>query len=127
MVHKTIINNKYLDYWVAQVKTIFTLPQRIVNMCAPNLPQYLAYAEWFTDFADSPRPNHDLYIVKHALINGHRRASVISLDHIHRSIHLFSKFGSHAPREWTHDNVLGLCDTFYVNSLSDRHIYHTII
>ena len=93
----------------------------------PKPPKYLVYIDWFTDFAALPHPFTGLYIVRHSLLENQRRASVISLDHIHRSVHLIPKFGPRAPQQWDTDNVLEQCDTFYVNSFSDRHVYHTII
>ena len=118
----------FLDYRVAQIKVIFELPQALIDMLqTPPQEKYFVYVEWFTDFAPSPQPHHGLYRIKHSLQNNLRRASVIPIDHIHRSIHLIPKFGPQVPPTWTSDNVLELCDTFYVNSFSDRHAYHTII
>ena len=119
-----------LGYRIAQLKVIFSIPRReTAQLFSPNHspPQYLAYVEWFTPFTRSPQVNHLLYRVKRALPpNGERLASVIPLHNIRRSIQLFPVFGSVAPREWTSSNVLDLCPTFYVNSFTDRHSYHTI-
>ena len=113
---------------MAQVKVIFELPQALIDMLqTPPIAKHFVYVEWFTDFTLSPEPNSKLYKIKHSLQNGMRRASIIPIDHIHRSIHLIPKFGSQVPSTWTCENVLELCGTFYVNSFSDRHAYHTII
>ena len=117
-------------YRVAQVKAIFSIPPRIVGQLFPQghpPPPYLAYVEWFTPFDPRPQPNHLLYRVKRSLRHGQRLASVIPVHNIRRSVHLFPSFGSVVPREWTSTNVLDLCPSFFVNSLSDRHSYHTII
>jgi len=49
--------------------------------------------------------------------------SIIPLANICRSVHLFPKFGPFAPQEWTSSNVLDLCNTFFVNDFTDRHMY----
>ena len=88
-------------------------------------PEHLAYIEWFTPFT-TPRPDHGLYKVSRALRQGARLGSVIPIDQLERSCHLFPDFGAVAPREWTSSNVLEMCPTFYVNSFSDRNAYNII-
>ncbi len=88
-------------------------------------PRYLAYVEWFSPFT-RPDPNHDMYKISRSIRDGHRLAAVIPLDNIRRSIHLFPSFGQHAPVEWNSSNVLELCEKFFVNSFTDRHVYGTV-
>ena len=125
-----LILRLFLDYRVGQIKLIFEPPQRLIDMHHADspMPKHLVYVEWFTDFPTSPGAHSGLYTIKKSLLDGKRRASVIPLDHIHRSVHLIPKFGpQRVPAHWTSENVLDECDTFYVNSFSDRHAYHTII
>ena len=115
-------------YRVGQVKVIFSLPDkslgRYKNRRKPA--PYLAYVEWFTAFPKQPHPDHRLYKIKRSMAQGDRLATVISLAHIRRSIHLFPKFGKKVPQNWTSDNVLDRADSFFVNSVSDRHAFATI-
>ena len=119
-----------LGHRIAQLKVIFSIPKRATAQLFPYNhppPHYLAYVEWFTPFTKSPQANHLLYRIKRSLSpNGERLASIIPLQNIRRSIQLFPSFGPVAPREWTSSNVLDLCPSFYVNSFTDRHSYHTI-
>ena len=89
-------------------------------------PKYLAYVQWFTPFQD-PKPDHLLYQVKRSLKNGARLASIVPVANIHRSVHLFPVFGRQVPDDWTSDNVLEKCSSFYVNTFSDRHMYHLVV
>ncbi|KAF8207660.1 hypothetical protein K438DRAFT_1575238, partial [Mycena galopus ATCC 62051] len=89
-------------------------------------PKHLAYVEWFSTFTSHPEPHHLLYKIRRSLKNGVRLATIVPVDNIRRSVHLLPKFGPIAPREWTSSNVLDLCSTFFVNSLSDRHMYTTL-
>ena len=109
------------------MKVIFTLPSIISDHLSTPPPEHLVYVEWFTDFEAAPRANHNFYMIKRSLDNGFRKASVIPINHIQRSVQLIPRFGHKCPEGWTHHNVLDLCDTFYVNSLSDRNAYYTII
>lgn len=91
-------------------------------------PKYLAYVEWYTPFNRSHRnTSHRLYKVQPAYLDGNHFASVIPLEDIRRSVHLFPSFGKKVPSQWTSANVLDLCDTFFVNSFSDRHAFHTML
>lgn len=59
-------------------------------------------------------------------VQGFREASIIPISTIKRSLHLYPLFGPVAPREWTSDNVLEECDTFYVNPFSDNYMYNSV-
>jgi hypothetical protein len=91
-----------------------------------NVPEHLAYVEWFEPFANRPDANHGMFKVTRALREGERQASIVPVRNIRRSIHLMPKFGSVAPRDWTSSNVLDRCSTFWVNNFSDRDAYVTI-
>ncbi|PIL31105.1 hypothetical protein GSI_05801 [Ganoderma sinense ZZ0214-1] len=107
------------DFQVAQVRLIFKIPDKGMAHLFPRIPvserpSHLAYVEWFSKFGRSPHRDHGLYKVTRAIAD--RRASIIPVDRIERSCHLFPEFGPVAPREWTSSNVLEKCGTFYLNA-----------
>ena len=111
------------------MQVIFSiLPQAISKLFMKEHPppRYLAYVEWFSNFNCAPHPHHMLHQAKRSYKNGDRLATIIPLNNIRRSIHLFPKFGKQKPATWTSNNVLDLCDTFFVNIFSDRHAFHTM-
>ncbi|KAJ7750295.1 hypothetical protein B0H16DRAFT_1663370 [Mycena metata] len=117
-------------YRVGQVRCIFSIPEKQVQQifnAGITVPKYLVYIEWFTAFKSRPEPNHLLYKISRAENrDGDRMSSIIPIDNIRRSVHLFPKFGLVAPREWTSSNVLEECATFFVSCFTDRHSYVTI-
>lgn len=116
-------------YRVAQIRAVFSFkPRQLKTLFSPDRspPQHLAYVEWFSAFSPQPEPHHLMYKIKRSLKNGDRMASIVPVDNIRRSVHLIPKFGPVAPPEWTSSNVLERCPLFFVNSLSDRHIYATL-
>ena len=118
------------EHRIAQVKVIFSLTKSIVrNTFATGtaIPKYLAYVEWFSAFQESPNDDHLLYEIHKVTFEDKPVASIIPLYNIVRSVHLFPKFPSPLPEEWSSSSVLDDCDTFYVNSFSDRHAFHTIV
>ncbi|KAJ6617740.1 hypothetical protein B0H10DRAFT_1796823, partial [Mycena sp. CBHHK59/15] len=113
---------------IAQVRVVFSLgPRHIQTLFSPGVipPKHLAYVEWFSPFTHC-EPDHLMYKVNRSLKGGDRLASIVSLAHIRRSVHLLPKFGPVAPPEWKSSNVLDKCPYFFVNSMTDRHIYATI-
>ncbi|KAI0310832.1 hypothetical protein OF83DRAFT_1295682 [Amylostereum chailletii] len=115
-------------YRVAQVRLVFALSSKAKKTSfAPHVspPTHLAYVEWFTLFETTPEDNHLMYRIRRSTTEGRREASIIPVEDIRRSVVLIPKFGPVAPREWTTDNVLELCNTFYVNSFTDRNTYIT--
>ena len=119
-----------LGYRIARVKCIFAIPSRTKKTfftLGSQPSDYLAYVEWFHRESRA-RPHHQLYCVKKSLNEDNDQlASVIPYTAIHRSIQLFPAFGKNAPIDWSSDNVLDKCNTFFVNSFQDRHSYHTIV
>ena len=114
---------------VVQVRVVFTLPPKVVTQLFPlhrAPPRYLAYVEWFTPFTANPEPHHLMYKISRTVRNGQRIASIIPIHGMRRSVHLLPKAGPSAPDDWTSMNVLDECNTFLVNSWSDRHAYATI-
>ncbi|KAN0103997.1 hypothetical protein V8E52_011427 [Russula decolorans] len=110
---------------IAQVRVVFQIPRKAVNEVAPSLDTsaHLAYVEWFSPFAAAPDPKHRMYKVTRMLRNGRRSASIIRVDTILSSVHLFPRFGATTPREWNTFTVLELCNTFYVNPFADVDSY----
>ncbi|KAI0037902.1 hypothetical protein FA95DRAFT_1463818, partial [Auriscalpium vulgare] len=65
-----------------------------------------AYVEWFSKFTAAEEDHHRMYRVTRAFkADGRRHASVIPVENIRRSVHLFPRFGPHAPRQWTSASV----------------------
>ncbi|KAF8975663.1 hypothetical protein BDQ17DRAFT_1395239 [Cyathus striatus] len=88
-------------------------------------PEHLAYVEYIPD---EPHPNHLMYKISPKKDkDGDRLGEIISVERIQRSVHLFPKFGSFAPVQWTSSTVLDLCDTFFINSFTDKHLYHIFV
>ena len=105
---------------------VFKIPERGMASLFPRIPvserpSHLAYVEWFSKFEQSPHPDHGLYKVMRAIVD--RRTSIIPVDRIERSCHLFPDFGPIAPREWTSSNVLEKCGTFYLNAFADMETF----
>jgi hypothetical protein len=103
---------------VGQIRVVFSLPKDETQ--APS--ERLAYVEWFTKFT-SPESNHGMYKLNRSMEGGARVASIIPVSSIRRSIHLFPRFDHVVPEDWTSDNVLENCNTFYLNPLVDRNMH----
>jgi hypothetical protein len=117
----------YTGHRIVQVRVVFEIPDRVIKevFVAPNTPPpgYLAYVEWFSPIPATRGSNHHLYKVTRLTQNGRRRASIIPVTSIIRSVHLLPIFGLHTPREWNTFTVLELCNSFYINPFSDRENY----
>ncbi|KAJ7787065.1 hypothetical protein B0H14DRAFT_3095490 [Mycena olivaceomarginata] len=97
-------------YHVVQIHIIFTLGQhQLRHLFLPGVVplKYLAYIEWFSLFT-MPEPDHLMYKVNRSLKDGERL------------------FRPVAPATWKSSTVLDQCTTFFVNSMTDCHIYATI-
>ncbi|KAJ7265807.1 hypothetical protein C8J57DRAFT_1069230, partial [Mycena rebaudengoi] len=116
-------------YRVGQVRVVFTIPKQAVPTLFPSglfPPKHLAYIEWFSPFGSVPEPHHLMYKIKRSLKDGERLASIVPVVSIRRSVHLLPKFGPIATKHWTSSNVLEEAAFFFVNSMTDRHIYATL-
>ena len=94
---------------VGQVRAIFCLPEEF-----GSFPDPLAYIEWFTAF-QLPVPDLEMYQISRLTRQYRRRASIIPVSQIERSIHLIPKFGRQMDISWSAEDVLERCKTFYVN------------
>ncbi|KAF8261591.1 hypothetical protein EI94DRAFT_1605749 [Lactarius quietus] len=111
---------------ITQVRVVFELPNRVIQevfTTPKTAPEHFAYVEWFSPIPITCGPNHRLYKVTRLAHNGHRRASIIPVSSIVRSVHLFPVFGPPTPKEWTAYKVLELCNSFYINPFSDQDNY----
>ncbi|KAI0634746.1 hypothetical protein C8Q77DRAFT_1253414 [Trametes polyzona] len=112
-------------YHVAQLRLVFKLPPAASTELFPDViaPGYLAYVERFTPFTP-PSRDHGLYKVSRQRDSaGARLATVVEVRSIRRSCHLFPITGAVIPREWTSSTVLDTCESFWLNSFSDLHMY----
>ena len=107
-----------IGYRVGQIRVVFSLPEDEAR--APS--ERLAYVEWFSKFA-SPESDHGMHKLKRSVEGGTRVASIIPVSSIRRSAHLFPRFGRVIPENWTSNNVLEDCSTFYLNPFVDRNMY----
>ncbi|KAJ7850509.1 hypothetical protein B0H14DRAFT_3664790 [Mycena olivaceomarginata] len=85
-------------------------------------PKYLTYVKSLSPFKD-PEADHLMYKVNGSMKDGY---CIIPVVNIRRSVHLLPKFGPVAPADRKSSNVLDKCFYFFVNSLTDRHIYATL-
>jgi hypothetical protein len=115
-------------FQAAQIRVVFSVKQtswqhvfRDSDVLLP--PEHLAYVEWFTPFRAEPDHNSKMYKVSRVLQGTSRLASIVPVSHIDQSLHLVPLAGSSLPREWHSSTILDHCQTFLVNSFSDRRTY----
>ncbi|KAF8997261.1 hypothetical protein BDQ17DRAFT_1391908 [Cyathus striatus] len=90
--------------------------------------QHFAYVDWYTPFsATKIDPVSCLYKISRLHVAGKPMSSVIAVDLIKASVHLFPSFGHKAPESWISSMVLDECKMFYVNPFNNRSQYSTII
>ncbi|KAM6491662.1 hypothetical protein JOM56_012906 [Amanita muscaria] len=111
----------------AQVRVIFSISERsyaklFYNGARPS--KYLAYIEWFTPFSPSSvQPDTMLYKLSRAKRDDEEVVSIVPINSIRQSVHLFPHFGAAVSREWSSDTVLDKSSTFYLNPFSDRFLH----
>lgn len=115
---------------VGQVRLIFSIAELAKDTTfhdrADDVPEQLAYIEWFSQRKRYPGKHHGLYKIKRSLRQDERMVSILPIDRIKRSVSLFPVFGPALNPSWTKDNVLEVCEEFYMNPFSDRHAYITM-
>ena len=118
--------NDLSDLRIAQVCVVFQLPNKVIPRLFPYSdtapPSHLAYVEWFTPIPAAPESDSGLYKISRMVRNGRRVASVIPVESILYSVHLFPRFGQDTA-SWNTFTALELCHSFYINSFSNRDIY----
>ena len=67
-----------------------------------------------------------MYRISFLSVQGEQQSSVIPVDLITQSVHLFPKFGRFANADWKSSDVLEAM-SFFVNPFSNRFSYSTII
>ncbi|CDO77553.1 hypothetical protein BN946_scf184912.g52 [Trametes cinnabarina] len=103
-------------YRVGRIRLIFKIPRRASERLFPGMipPGQLAYVDWFSTFT-APNPVHGLYKVSRPRgRSGEKLPSVIPVNQIRRSCHLYPDFGPVAPRDWSSSTVLDQCEQFWV-------------
>ena len=111
---------------IAQVRVIFKLPTLSDPRLQSLQSKHLAYIKWFSPFRAQSEPHHGFYKIMRDPQPGHRRSAVIEVSAICQSVHLFPCFSGSWRTDWTSDNVLEKCDTFFVNSLLNQQMYLTM-
>ncbi|KIY47604.1 hypothetical protein FISHEDRAFT_59569 [Fistulina hepatica ATCC 64428] len=117
---------------IGHVKAIFALPNRICVqgywMDAPaQWPRTpLAYVEWYN--MDGPHSLHNMYKVDkpHLSSSGCALAAVIELETIWESCMLIPRFHGPVDAEWTSENVLDHCSSFWLNNWQHKCTYSTM-
>ncbi|EIN04772.1 hypothetical protein PUNSTDRAFT_75804 [Punctularia strigosozonata HHB-11173 SS5] len=116
-------------YRVARVRAVFHIPEKYRRQISGGDNQYaghFAYVQWFTKFRSSPCLHHRLYEVSRSMKQGIPEASIIPIEQIMQSVHLFPKFGAKVPHDWTSDTVLDLAPSFFVNCFQTPLAYKSI-
>ncbi|KAJ3731721.1 hypothetical protein DFJ43DRAFT_998395 [Lentinula guzmanii] len=112
---------------IGRIRVIFSLPVKNLDRLFPSetpLPAHLAYVEWFSKFRQNPDPHTGLYHIKPLLWrDGSRAVSIVPLDTIQQSVHLYPKWGGTVPPEWTYESILDTCPSFFLSLFADTHIY----
>ena len=108
---------------------MFKILDKVIDLVFPSdditPPNYLAYVEWFTPLPSTPDPVNHMYKVSRMFDSSMRRASIIPLEVILCSVHLFPRLTPNPPHDWVSSSVLEHCPSFYVNPFSNRNSYLT--
>ena len=123
-----------LGYCVGRIRCIFTIPASTVQQwfnedaSISGASSYFAYVDWFTPFSVSRMGEHHcMYQICYLRVQGEQQSSVIPINLITQSVHLFPKFGHVANADWKSSDVLDKAMAFFVNPFSNRFSYSTII
>ncbi|KAL0572146.1 hypothetical protein V5O48_009824 [Marasmius crinis-equi] len=114
---------------VGRVRVIFSLPTENLGLILPpNLPppKHLAYVEWFSNFTRHPEPYSHLYKLKKEYRGEHPLVSVLPLNLVKHSVHLYPRWDMAKLADWESDTVLDQCDTFYLNPYKDLRTYFVL-
>jgi Plavaka transposase len=112
---------------IAQVRVVFKIPEKAVDLVFPSAdispPNHLAYVEWFTPIPATPDRASHMYKISRMFHGGMQRASIIPVEMILCSVHLFPWFGQNIPQNWDSYTVLEECQHFYINPFSNMNNY----
>ncbi|KAI0058658.1 hypothetical protein BV25DRAFT_1871945 [Artomyces pyxidatus] len=98
-----------------QVRILFDLPDHLREGDLRNANKTFAYVEWFTKMA-TPGKDIRMFKVSPSTRQHRRRASIIPVDQILQSCHLFPAFPRSLKHStWTADSVYEDATSFYVN------------
>jgi hypothetical protein len=116
---------------VGRIRCVFTIPPAYLDKwftpeTRPKAGSHFAYIDWFTPFPKEPRRHHGLYRISPLHRNNEQQSSIVPVDDIWHSIHLFPVFGPIANREWKSSTVLDQASQFYVNPFSSRFMYTSL-
>jgi len=114
---------------IGRLKLIFKLPHQLYGSILPAWSQdTMAYVEWYAPLKPAAEDFHEMYVVKKSLYtsDGCLPGQVIPLSSISQTCQLIPQFGREVPMEWTSDNVLDKCDTFFLNSFTSKYAYQTL-
>ena len=110
-----------------QVQVVFQIPHGVVHniFLSSDItpPAHLTYIEWFSPLPAAPDPMHGMYKVSRLMRNKQQHASIIPVESILCSVHLFPWFGPKTPQAWNTFTVLEHCQTFHVNPFLNRSSY----
>ncbi|KAJ3990986.1 hypothetical protein F5050DRAFT_1802251 [Lentinula boryana] len=98
-----------LDTRIGRVRVVFSLPSdKLDTLLPPNipLPAHLAYRD--------------------VLADGTVATSIVPLNSILRSVHLFPKWGGVVPAGWTSESVLDNAPSFSLSVFKDNHSYFNL-
>ena len=118
-----------LDYQVVQLRVVFKIREKdmaVLFLLTARWPDNLAYVKWFMPFRQMD-PNTKLYQISRSVRQGRRLASMIDVERICHSCHLFPNFGPAVPHEWKSSDVLDHTPSFLVNPFVDQNSYMTLI
>ena len=101
---------------IGQVRLIFRLPAlRATKSNEETQVQTLAYVEWFTEMK-TPDSDLRLFQVKRSTHNRQPRVSIIPIERIVQTVHLYPKLPTLAHNvTWSSTNVYEKASSFYVN------------
>jgi hypothetical protein len=111
---------------VAQIRVVFCISREAADHLFPhtiNVPELLAYVEWFMPFWAAPEANYGLYKVSHSMMGNSRLSSIVPIRNIVQSMHLIPLVGETIPHEWNSNMILDNCSDFLLNSFSDVRTY----
>ncbi|KAI0725651.1 hypothetical protein C8Q72DRAFT_797171 [Fomitopsis betulina] len=91
----------------------------------PNILCHLVYIKWLSKFMNAPDEQYQMYKIK-TLQGPARLGSIIPLSLVQHSVHLFPKWGGPVPAQWTSENILDKCNTFYLNDCQSLHSFHNL-